>query len=110
MNKILFVVMFLSASMMLFSFGNKEKEPPAAVVQVTGVVRLIGTAIFPELIITGSETNWHIAKEDAAKLHDLQHRTVTVEAEETESELSFANGRPAGIRRELKNIKIISVE
>jgi len=42
-------------------------------------------------------------------LHDLQHRTVTVEGVETVTELYFANGLSAGARRELKNIKIIAV-
>jgi hypothetical protein len=44
------------------------------------------------------------------KLHDLQYRTVTVEGEETVRELKFGNGLSAGIRRDLKNIRIISVD
>jgi hypothetical protein len=38
------------------------------------------------------------------------YRTVTVEGEETVTELKFGNGMSAGIRRDLKNIRIISVD
>ena len=110
MNRlILFVFLFFFTSMMIFSSGGKEKEVPV-VVQVTGVVRLTGSALFPELVISGAEHAWYAAKEEAGKLYDLQHCTVTVEAEETVKELFFANGRSAGLRRELRNIKIITVE
>ena len=116
----------------LFALGGKEKEakknaqeipefsldfndqPPGNLgevrsVQVKGIVRLVGTGLFNDLVISG-EHEWYIAKEDRDKLHNLQHRTVTVEAEETARELRFANGMSAGIRRELRNIKIISME
>jgi hypothetical protein len=92
--------------MMVSAFGNKEKEN---VVQATGVVRLVGTSLFPEIVITGFDKEWYIEKNEMDKLHDLQHRTVTVEGVETTRELTFASGIPAGTRRELKKIKIISV-
>jgi hypothetical protein len=44
------------------------------------------------------------------KLHDFQHQVVTVEGEETVVELRFANGLSAGIRRTLRNIRVISVK
>jgi len=110
MNKrILFMLILIFASAMLSALGNKEKDAPP-LVQVTGIVRLTGTALFPELVIANSENMWVIAKEEADKLHDMQYRTVTVEAEETVTELFFANGRSAGIKRELRNIKVINVE
>jgi len=118
MNKnVLIIFIFLFTSVMLFASGNREKKAPQdalsdapAVVQITGVVRLTGSALFAELIISGSENIWYIVNEEAGKLHELQHRTVTVEAEETVAEIFFANGRSAGIRRELRNIRILSVE
>jgi len=110
--------LFLSAVFLLLfpallpAWGGKEKANPSqeTVVQVTGVVRLVGSSLFPELVITGSDYEWYIAKEDSDKLHDLQHRTVTVEGIETVTELNFANGTPAGTRRELQKIKIITVQ
>jgi len=116
MNRNSFLVpLFLCLAASLPAFGSKEKDggknvPAATVVQVTGVVRLVGTANFPELLIDNSQTAWYIARDEMDKLHDLQHRTVTVQGEETVRELKFGNGLSAGIRRDLKNIKIISVD
>jgi len=108
MNRnLFFALLFLCLAASLSALGAKEKAP---VIQVTGVVRLVGTANFPELQIKGSQMTWYIADKEMKKFSDLQHRTVTVEGEETVTELKFANGMSAGKRRELKNIKIISIE
>jgi len=95
-----FVIQFV------FSLGNRERE---TVVQVSGVVRLVGFNPFPELVITDDEFDWYIAREEMNKLHDLQHRAVTIEGRKTITELFFANGMSAGIRRELSNIRIITI-
>ena len=87
--------------------GKKEKS---VTVQVTGKVRLVGSDPLPELVITGPEKEWYVAKEEEHKLKEMQHRTVTVQGVETVTELKFANGMSAGQRRTLKNIKIISVD
>jgi hypothetical protein len=100
------VCLFLVAAL-LPAGGGREKGD---IVQVTGRVRLVGNEPFTELVIWGQDRQWYIAKEDEHKLKDLQHRTVTVEAEETATEITFANGRSAGIRRTLRKIKIILVE
>lgn len=104
--------LFLCFAASLSAFGAKEKDSSKtpALIQVTGIVRLVGTANFPELQIRNSETLWYIARDEMNKLYDLQHRTVTVEGEETVTELMFGNGIPAGTRRNLKNIRIISVD
>ena len=91
----------------LSAWGRREKDP---IVEVTGVVRLVGSAPMSELVITGDEMEWYVAREDERKLWDLQHRTVTVEGIETVTQLTFANGFPAGERRTLRKIKIISVQ
>ena len=97
----------------LYAGGNREGKSstaPGAVVQVSGRVRLVGSDPFPDLVITGPGREWYIDKGDEHKLRDLQQRIVTVEGAETVKELTFANGSPAGERRTLKNIRIISVE
>ena len=87
--------------------GGKEKD----VIQVTGVVRLVGNAPFSEYVISSSDNQYYIAAgEDLSLLRTLQHQTVTVQAKETLKEIRFASGRSAGTRRELKNIKIIAVQ
>jgi len=107
-KKIWFTVILLLTTSMLFAFGAKEKDEP--VTRVTGIVRLVGSSLFSEIVITNEETQWFIAKEETEKLFDLQHRTVIVEGIETVTEIFFANGHSAGFRRELKSIKIIKVE
>jgi len=98
----------------LYAIGKKDKNdsPPQdekKIVQVTGVVRLVGSAPSSEIIVAGAQGQWYIFKDDMAKLHNLQHQAVTVEGEETVIELTFASGIPAGTRRILRNIKIISI-
>jgi len=113
-RRIIFFSIFilLCVNALLPAQGNREQESgeEAVVVQVTGTVRLVGSANFPQIVISGSGAQWYVEREEMDKLRDLQHRTVTVEAVENVRELRFANGRPAGIRRELRNIRIISVE
>ena len=89
-----------------------EAETEAAVtfVQVTGTVRLVGGMPIPEVVITGTDSEWYVSREDDHLLKELQHRTVTVEGYESVLELRFANGRYAGQRRMLKDIKILKVE
>jgi len=111
MNKNFFLVLFLCFAASLSALGAEEKDSgKVPVVQVTGVVRLVGNANFPELQIRNSQTSWYIAKDEMKKFQDLQYKTVTVEGEETVKELFFANGTSAGTKRELKNVKIISIE
>ena len=100
----------LFASTMLFAFGAKEKEEELETIQVTGIVRLTGTSLFPELVISGEDGQWFVTKDEMEKLFNMQHHTVTVEAVETVTEIFFAGGLSAGMRRELSNIKIINVD
>jgi hypothetical protein len=111
----------LCTAALLFAKGGQESDgtvvsdetivvEEAVVVQITGIVRLVGSANFPQIVISGSGSQWYVVREEMDKLYDLQHRTVTVEAVETVRELTFANGRSAGIRRELRNIRIINIE
>jgi len=112
MNKACFLgLFFLCVTMLMPALGGKEKDTAKNnIVQVSGTVRLVGTSLFPEIVITGSDKEWYVEKKEMSKLNDLQHRVVTVEGEETIAELQFAGGLSAGIRRTLRNIKIISIE
>jgi hypothetical protein len=98
------LLLFACVTAFVSARGNREN-----VVTVTGVVRLVGNEPFSEIVITGTDDQWYIAKDEMRKLHDYQHATVTVEGIETVTEMRFASGMPAGTRRELKKIKIISV-
>jgi len=84
-------------------------------VQVRGTIRIIGTSTFPDLVISGTEvgsqdsqtTYWYIIGDERESLHNMQYQTLLLEGEENVIELRFANGSFAGLRRELRNIKII---
>jgi hypothetical protein len=111
-NRVCFFALFLlCVPMLMQALGGKEKDSDKnKTVQVSGTVRLVGTALFPEIVVTGSENEWYVDKDEMSKLNDLQHRKVTVEGEETVVEMRFANGLSAGTRRILRNIKVISIE
>jgi len=108
---VLTTVFLLLIPALLPAFGGKEKAgpPPEPLVKLSGVVRLVGNEPFTELVVSNSDDTWYIAREERDKLRDLQHQTVTLEGIETLIELKFANGMPVGQRRELRNIKVISV-
>jgi len=89
--------------------GNSQAAQVSEIVQVSGVVRLVGSGGFTELVITGSGGEWYIPRDETYKLHDLQQQTVTVEGEETVTELVAGNGLFVFKRRELKNVRILSV-
>ena len=102
-----FLLLFLCLAAALPAGGGKEK---GSVVRVTGRVRLVGSSPVYEIVITGQEGQWYIAREESHKLMDYQHQTLTVEGAEEIEQLTLANGLPAGERRTLSNIKIISVQ
>ena len=107
--------LFFCLVVSLSAGGKKEtkntatQEEKGAKVRVTGTVRLVGNEPFSEIVITGQEAEWYIDREETKPLKELQHRTVTVEGAETVTELVFANGRSAGERRTLKNIRILEI-
>ena len=116
-KKFMIVLIFLFSSMMLFALGGRDNEKPhdassdkADVVKITGVVRLTGTAHFPEIVISADDCEWFVVKDEAGIFFEMQYQIVTIEAEESVKELRFANGISAGVRRELRNIRILSVE
>ena len=87
------------------AWGRRERGP---VIEVVGVVRLVGNGPFTELVITAQDMEWFVEKEEEYKLRDLQQMIVTVEGEETVTSLTFANGMPAGEQRSLRNIRILA--
>jgi len=89
---------------------EKTETVETVLVQVTGIVRLVGSGPMTEIVITGPDKEWYVSREDDRLLRELQHRAVTVEGYESVFELRFANGFYAGQRRTLKDIKILNVE
>jgi len=112
-RRFLLVGLLLLCVTVTYARGNKEKDTAgksqSVQIQVSGVVRLVGSGPFTELVITGSGGEWYISRDEMYKLHDLQQQTVTVEGEETVTELKGANDFIVIKRRELKNVRILSV-
>jgi len=102
----LFFVLFLLLIAVFLPADDDREE--LEIIQVTGIVRLVKSGPSTQLVITGSRVQWHIAKEDEAKLYHLQQQTVTVEGEERITELKAAHSTMK--RRELRNIRIIAIE
>jgi hypothetical protein len=92
---------------MAAAMGSGEGGEKPETVRVTGVVRLVGSGPGMELLISNDDQEWQIDRKDRDRLWKLQQQTVTVEGEEWAEELIAANGRSAGERRYLRNIKII---
>ena len=106
------LLLFSSLASPIFACGGKEEKSNAGqnVKQVTGVLRLVGSEPFTELVVSGAEGSWYIAVGEEEKLKPLQQRTVTINGIETVEILMFPNGLPAGERRTLGNIKVVAVE
>ena len=109
--KIIMLPLFICLAVSLFAGGRREaKNSQGKKVQVSGTVRLVGSEPFPDMVITGQNAEWYIDRQEMHKLKELQNRVVTVEGIEYVRNLRFANGLPAGERRTLKDIKIISTQ
>jgi hypothetical protein len=110
---LIFGLIFLLAFVVLSAddTGSERPEGEKRPVKITGVVRLVGSDLFSEIVISVSrEENYYVVKDEKEKLFDLQHRTVTVEGDESTSEMRAASGRRTITRRVLQNIKIISIQ
>jgi hypothetical protein len=108
MNKrflFLTAIFLLLMPTLLFARGGREK---AKTVQVTGILRQVGHEPFFEMVISNSENEWYIPREEMDKLVNI-HGTVTVEGEETVMKIKSANGLITVMRRELRNIRIIDM-
>ena len=102
-----FLLILAVGAAALSAAGGKDK---GELVEIRGRVRLIGNEPFTELVISADGKQYHIEEADQSKLKEMQQKTVTIQGMVTEEELRFVNGRPAGVRRTLSKIKIISVE
>jgi len=104
----IFLLALLCAAPSIPALGSRDQSAgQPRKIEATGVVRLVGTSLFPTLVITGEEREWHIDQREQEKLMGLQQQTVTVKAQEHSYELFFANGLSAGQRYVLRKIAII---
>ncbi|MDR0451162.1 MAG: hypothetical protein LBH26_07835 [Treponema sp.] len=117
-----FVLLLFSSAALALGLGGREKKreapgaegngapPPArdteTRIRISGRVRLVGGGPFPRMVISGEGREWYIDQEEESKLLDFQQRLVTVEGTESYTDLSYANGLPAGRLYTLRDIEL----
>jgi hypothetical protein len=105
---VLIPLLFLCFATSAFALGNKDKDgSKPQKVEVSGIVRLVGSSPFSSLVISGEDREWYIVPEEQKKLMDLQHQMVTVRGQEYYYDRTFANGTSAGRQYYLKKIVIV---
>lgn len=87
--------------------GERNLSRPRRV-EVSGVVRLVGSSPMTSLVITGEGREWFVEPKEQQKLMHLQQQAVTVRAREYYQDMFFANGTPAGRHYFLKDITVLS--
>jgi hypothetical protein len=88
--------------------GFYENARTGALVEVTGLVRLVGSEPFPELVITGRDNQvWYIAQEDRAVLRKFEQQTVTVRGVVRREERMLANGKRLEDRLVLSAVVVV---
>jgi len=102
---LLFIAVLIITAVNIFSLGTNEKETK---IEVSGKVRLVGSSIMSNLVITGENREWYIDEKDRDKLMHLQQQVVSVKGQEYYIDRYFANGSYAGRHYYLKNITVIN--
>jgi hypothetical protein len=106
----LFLIIFLiiSAAGGLMALGQSDPDYPKGKITVSGRVRLVGTAIFSQLVITDDQDrDWYIEGEDREKISRMEQRTVKIKGTAEYQDIILANGENAGVRRFLRKITIV---
>jgi hypothetical protein len=110
MKKILlYGVILLALPFFLFSFGKKEPKAPVVsqepLVEVTGIVHLVGSEPFPELVITDDDDNsWYIDDNDRKTRARFVQERVTVRGTVRSQDMILANNQFIGTRKILSDV------
>jgi len=82
--------------------GKMEK------IEVKGRVRLVGSALFAELVVSGEDgRDWYVEGADRQKLSGMEQREVTVRGRAESRDFVLANGVKAGVRWFLRDIELV---
>ncbi|MDR1430002.1 MAG: hypothetical protein LBI85_06900 [Spirochaetaceae bacterium] len=77
--------------------------------RIEGRVRLVGNMPFPGVVITDDRNNdWYVEDADRELVKDRQQEMVTVEGTPEYRDLVLANGEKIGVKRYLRNIRVIA--
>jgi hypothetical protein len=107
-SKIVIVLSVLAFFTLLSAGKQEDQEYPQGTIEITGRIRLVGTALFSNMVITDSQDrDWYVENEDRQKLSSLEQREVTVRGKTEYRDIIMASGEKAGVRRYLRDIKIM---
>lgn len=88
--------------------GGQTDAPPGEILQIRGRIRLVGNMPFPRLVITDeSDQDWYLEGADRDLLAAHEQRTLVVSGRTEYQDIILANGTRAGVRRFLRDIRII---
>jgi hypothetical protein len=78
-------------------------------VRVSGIVRLVGSSIRTELVISGADGEWHIEPKDREKFLNLQQRMVVAEGKVDVEEFPLTGSSRMIRQYTLRNAVLIEV-
>lgn len=85
-----------------------EASPaPAERVQVYGLVRLVGSGVRPEAVISADDGEWYINRSEQDPFIKLQQQWVHAEGAAGFWDMILANGVSLGTRRILRDIRLL---
>jgi hypothetical protein len=88
--------------------GEQTTAPTEEVLQIRGRIRLVGNMPFPRLVITDeSDQDWYLEGTDRDLLAAHEQRTLTVSGRTEYRDIILANGTKAGVRRFLRDVRLI---
>ena len=95
-----------------FTLGSKDASGSRAAnqkkIEVQGRVRLVGTDLFSNLVITDEKgRDWYVDQKDRALLNKYEQRRVTVTGSAEYRDLKLANGKKVGVRHYLLDITLV---
>jgi hypothetical protein len=92
----------------LNSAAEAAEAFPEGVLQFHGRIRLVGNMPFPRLVITDeSDRDWYLEEADRDLLASYEQRSLTVSGRAEYQDIILANGQKAGVRRFLRDVRII---
>jgi hypothetical protein len=112
-KKTLFFAGLLLIPLAAWSLGSRQETALVSgqIVEVTGTLRLVGNMPFPQTVVTDKEEqDWYIGEEDKPLFAGLERRVLRVRGTVELVEMRLADDTVIGVRRILKNPRIIAVE
>ncbi|MDR2103035.1 MAG: hypothetical protein LBP42_02910 [Treponema sp.] len=81
---------------------------PEGILLIRGRVRLVGNMPFPRLVVTDeSNQDWYLEGTDRELLAAYEQRSLRVSGKAEYQDIILANGTKAGVRRFLRDVRIV---